>query len=491
MNPGEITRRAAVGGLAAAGLGFALFGPRGSRESAGRIDGRVVLDYWEKWTRHEGDAMREVVRRFNESQDRLHVRYVVTADIGQKSMVAIAGGAPPDLIGLYAFNVPGYAESGALHPLDELAPKFGVTLDQYAEGVRGVMTHEPPGVGVGVGVGVGTEVPTRRVGVHGDDSTRAVGVPGAPPRWFACVNTAGSVALYYSKAAFRDAGLDPERGPRTIAELDEFHARLIRRGRGGGGGGEGGALERVGFFHPEPGWWSWIWAYHFGGSIYDRRRDAALADSRENVAALEWMQRYSHELGVKECQAFKESFGNYFTPENPFLTGKVAMIVQGPWVANLMPAFAPGFEYGVCPMPGLEAGGPPIGHIDTDVIVIPRGARHPEASMEFIAWTQRQDMTELLATAHCKPSPLARASDEFLANHPNRGVQVHYDIFRSPRAFLAPRTRVWQQYKDEFDTHVQRLWRHEASPGEAMARMQARAQGFITRAADQRERRAD
>ena len=31
--------------------------------------------------------------------------------------------------------------------------------------------------------------------------------------------------------------------------------------------------------------------------------------------------------------------------------------------------------------------------------------------MEFIAWTQRQDMTELLATAHCKPSPLAKASE--------------------------------------------------------------------------------
>ncbi len=440
----EITRRAALGTLAGAGLGFALFGPRGERENAG---GRIVLDYWEKWTRHEGDAMREVVDAFNRSQDRILVRYFVTADIGQKSMVAIAGGDPPDLIGLYAFNIPPYAESGALIPFDGLAPKFGLTLDRYAAGVRPVMLHK------------GT--------------------------WWGTVNTAGSVALYYNRALFRDAGLDPDRAPRTIAELDEFHQKLVRKS-------PSGELERVGFFHPEPGWWSWLWAYHFGGRIYDPVADRSTVDSPENVRAMEWMQSYARTLGVDRCKAFKESFGNYFTPENPFLTGKVAMIVQGPWVANLMPAFAPGFDYGVAPFPvtaDLYDPSEPVGLIDTDVLVIPRGARHPEASMEFVAWTQRQDMTEKLARAHCKPSPLAVVSPEFLATHPNRGIRVHYDIFKSRRAFVAPQTRVWQQFKDETDSAVQRVWRLELPAPRVMAALQPRTQGLIDRANDERLRR--
>lgn len=463
---GTMTRRAALGAMAAGGLGFALLGPRGggAAERQAAASGRVVLDYWEKWTRHEGDAMRRVVDAFNQSQTRIFVRYVVTADIGQKSMVAIAGGAPPDLIGLYAFNVPGYAESGALMPLDDLAPRFGVTLEMYAEGVRGVMTHRAPGRSDG-------------------------------PRWWACVNTAGSVALYYNRAAFREVGLDPDRGPRTIAELDEAHRRLVKRRAGNEGRG---TLERVGFFHPEPGWWSWIWAYHFarGGDgsgtpgIYDAAADRATIDAPANIEAMRWMQGYSRDLGQREARAFKETFGNYFTPENPFLTGKVGMIVQGPWVANLIGAFKPDFDYGVCAFPTLDGKGPPVGHIDTDVIVIPRGARHPEASMEFIAWTQRQDMTELLATAHCKPSPLAVASESFLATHPNRGVRVHYDLFRSPRAFHAPRTRVWQQIKDEFDTQVQRVWRDEAPAEQIMRALQPRAQAILDRAADQRRRRS-
>ena len=109
--------------------------------------------------------------------------------------------------------------------------------------------------------------------------------------------------------------------------------------------------------------------------------------------------------------------------------------------------------------------------------------------MEFIAFTQRQDMAEQLATAHCKPSPLARVSEEFLKNHPNRGIRVHYDILRSPDAYVFPRTRVWQQFKDEFDTQVQRLWRLDEQPRVALTELQHRVQSLIDLAADQQRRR--
>jgi ABC-type glycerol-3-phosphate transport system substrate-binding protein len=216
---------------------------------------------------------------------------------------------------------------------------------------------------------------------------------------------------------------------------------------------------------------------------------------------MEWMQGYARELGVDRVKTFQEGFGNYFTPENPFLTGKVAMIIQGPWVANLINQYKPDLDYGVVPFPISELGSrnsersdssvpsSPVGLIDTDILVIPRGARHPEASMEFIAWTQRQDMTEQLARAHFKPSPLAVTSERFLADHPNRGIRVHYDIFNSPRAFIPPPTRVWQQFKDEFDSAVQRVWRLEIEPRTAMTELQARTQGFIDRAGDERRRR--
>lgn len=463
---GLVSRRAALGALGAAAVGYTLFGPRGSAgvpassatnaaAKAGGSGQRIILDYWEKWTRHEGEAMRRVVEAFNASQSRIFVRYLVVADIGQKSMIAIAGGDPPDVIGLYAFNVPVYADSGALLPLAALARPRGVSLEHYSPGVRTVMTHRGS--------------------------------------WWALVNTCGSVALYYNRALFREVGLDPNRPPRTIAELDEMHARLLlREGGGGDTGGAGGPLRRVGFFHREPGWWSWLWGNHFGGAIYDPGSDRATVDSAPNRAAFEWMQSYPRALGVANATRFQDGFGNYFTPENPFLTGQVGMIVQGPWIANLVKAFKPDFDYGVAPFPvadGLYDAASPIGLIDTDVLVIPRGVKNPEASMEFIAFTQRRDMTELLATAHCKPSPLLDQTDDFRANHPNRGIAVHDAIARSERAFVPPRTRVWQQFKDEFDTEVQRMWRLEVEPKAALAAMQARAEAMLARAADERRRR--
>jgi len=443
-NAGAISRRMAIGALAAGGLGFAAFGPRGGKE---RSDGRLVLDYWEKWTGHEGAAMQAVVDTFNASQSRLFVRYLVTNSIHQKALVAILGGAPPDVLGMYAFNVPSYSEANAVMPLDELAPRAGLSLEMYASGMRPIMTYGG--------------------------------------RWYATTNTAGTLAMYWNKALFRERGI--EGPPRTIADLDAAHAALTRTR-------PDGTLERAGFLHMEPGWWSWIWGYFFGGTLYDPATDTARADSPEFVRAYEWMQSYPRGLGLDRVERFRSGFGPYGTPQSAFLTGEVAMVVQGPWMANLINAFAPELDYGVAPMPveaSLYDEARPVTCIDTDVLMIPRGAKNPEASMEFIAYTQRQENVEKLATAHCKGSPMAAVSEAFLAGHPNRGVRLHTAMASSPRAFVAPSTPVWPEFKDVFDTSMQDLWKLAEPAAERLPKVQATASKLLADAAGLRRRRGE
>jgi len=440
----DITRRAAVGGLAAAGLGFALFGPRGQKE---RSDGRLVLDYWEKWTGHEGRAMQKVVADFNESQSRIFVRYLAVNSIDQKTMIATAGGAPPDIVGLWNYNIPGYALSNAILPLDDLARPFGVRLENYAMGVRPVMTFGG--------------------------------------RLYGTVNTGGTLALYYNKGLLREAGLDPERPPRTISELDGCQRRLTIVE-------PGGAIRRTGFLHREPGWWSWLWGYYFGASLYDERANLALVDSPINIQAFDWVQSYPRQFDPAQLETFRSGFGNYDSPLNGFLTGKVAMVMQGPWLANVIGAYGKDIDYGVCPFPvheSLYQESAPIGMIDTDVLVIPRGVRHPEASMEFIAYTQRQDVVEYLATVHCKNSPLAVSSESFLTNHPNRGVRVHDAIAKSPRSFRVPDTRAWLQFKMNFDIALDTIWTLKATPKKVLTDLQVQNQVLLNRVADQQQRR--
>lgn len=452
--------------IGGAGLGFIAFGPRGGKE---RSDGRLVLDYWEKWTGLEGRAMKRVVQRFNESQDRLFVRYFSTNAIDQKTQVAIAGGNPPDIVGLWNYNVPSYADMNAILPLSEISckPEHRIRLERYAAAMQPVMEYNG--------------------------------------KVWAAINTGGSLALYYNKAHFNEVGLGEGNPPKTIAQMDRANHLLTSVSADG-------EVQRVGFVHLEPGWWSFIWGYHFGGSMYDRATDRSTVASAENVQAFEWLQSYSSRFGkgdetpesdekrnqhlrrssLDALERFRSSFGNYDSGLNAFLAGKVSMVVQGPWLANVINAYAKDFNYGVAPFPVVEAfyrPDEPIGLIDTDILVIPKGSRYPEACMEFIAYTQRQDVVELLSTAHCKNSPLATVSNEFVVNHPNRGVRVFENVANSQRGFRCPPTRCWLQFKDISDALMQQVWSQKGPADALVADCQKRTQIVLDAAARTRQRR--
>ncbi len=464
-----ISRRAAVGLLAAGGLGLLLRSPSTDPPLA---RGRLILDYWEKWTGHEGAAMQKIVDAFNASQDRLYVRYLMTNSIHQKAMVSILGGAPPDILGLYAFNVPSYAEANAVLPLEDLAKPHALTLEHWSAGMRPIMTFRMPG-------------------------------SAATPKWYGIINTAGTLGLFWNRGLFREhaaglraRGLDPDRAPRTIHELDAASEVLAATSDGSPVGK--GPLARAGFLHMEPGWWSWVWPAMFGqvaaGGIYDESTDKATCASPACIAAYEWMQSYPRRLGIEHVEKFRAGFGPYGTPQSAFLTGEVAMVVQGPWMANLIKAFAPDLDYGVAPLPvdqSLLDEASPLTCIDTDVLMIPRGAKHPEASMEFIAFTQRRENVEALASAHCKGSPFASVSEEFLESHANRGVRLHTSMAGSPRAFIAPTTPNWPQYKDLLDTAFQDMWKLEAQPAARLGLVEQRANEILATAREHRRMRGD
>ncbi len=440
-----MTRRVAIGAMAAAGAGFALFGRRATEEAPA---GRVVLDYWEKWTGHEGETMRGIVDEFNASQNRIFVRYFAMAGIDQKALIAIAGGSPPDILGVWNFSVPAFAESGAIIALDEMAEEHGIRPGGYALAVWPMLTHRG--------------------------------------RLYAIVSTCGSLAMYYNKGMFREAGLDPEHPPRTIGELDEAATRLTTEES------RGDRLTRAGFLHTEPDWWTWHWGYFFGGTLYDAASERSLAASAENVRAYEWVQTYPQRWGADRLVTLQSGFGWYGTAEHPFLTGRVAMTMQGPWLANLILKFRPEMDFGVAPFPvedRLYDAREPIGLLDSDVLVVPRGAEHPRESFEFIAYTQRQEVMERLSAAHCKNSPLAHSSERFIAEHPNRFLRVHDAIANSPRAFLFPRTRIWSEYAAEFDAAMQGMWRLESPAAAALERVRSATQARLDQVVRMRGRR--
>jgi spermidine/putrescine-binding protein len=117
-----------------------------------------------------------------------------------------------------------------------------------------------------------------------------------------------------------------------------------------------------------------------------------------------------------------------------------------------------------------------VAHCPFDVLVIPRGARHPKEAFEFIAYVNSQGPMEKLCMMHCKNSPLAKVSKNFLENHPNPYIEVFEKLASSPNAHTITSLGIWPEVNDELGNVAQRVYLLEAKPIDALRDAQVRLQ---------------
>ncbi|MDD5706768.1 MAG: ABC transporter substrate-binding protein [Kiritimatiellae bacterium] len=420
-------------------------------------DGRLVIDYWEKWTGFEGDAMQAVIDDFNASQPRLFVKRLVVSQIDQKLMLATAGGNPPDLAGLWSHTVPDFAEKGALTPLDGLARRAGIGADRYTPVFWKLCRHRD--------------------------------------LLWALPTTPATMALHWNRRLFREAGLDPDRPPRSLAELDAMAERLtiVSVVRDGARvklpftnltveerAAREFAIEQMGFM-PSQSWFAEMWGYWFGGDLWDGT-GRITADSPANLAAFRWYRGYPERYGVRNLQSFGASFGNFASPQNPFLGGQLAMVLQGTWMHNFIGKYAPQMDWAAAPFPSADpAKLPDVSIAECDVLVIPRGTRHAAEAFEFMRYLAGQGPAEKLALGQRKFSPLAETSPAFVAAHPNPYIGVFIALAKSPNVRTAPRLTVWKEYRDEMAVALNRLDTLKAAPETALAEVRLRMQQKLDR----------
>lgn len=411
-----------------------------------RTDGRVHVRYWEKWTGFEEEAMRRVVDTFNRRQDRIFVDMLAVSQVDQKMLLSTAGGTPPDVAGIWDFNVVVYADYNAIQPLDEFCARDGIGPEDYLPAYWQLCRHRG--------------------------------------RTFAMPTTPASVALHWNRDAFRRAGLDPDRPPATLEELDAMSDRLLVRDAGG-------KIVQSGFLPAEPGWWNWAWGYWFGGRLWDGTGRATVA-SPENVRAFTWVKGYADRYGSKDLQVFQSGFGNFSSPQNAFLAGQVAMVLQGVWMANYIHNNNPALDWDAAPFPVPEsrpdlARSTPVG---LDVLVIPTGARHPREAWEFIRFVQSQEGMEMLCAGQWKHSPLSRVSERFYREHRNKRIRLFYELARGANTFAPPPVGIWREWQDEMKAAFESIWTGGRAPAEALAYVDRRIQPKLDRYREAVARRA-
>ncbi len=417
--------------------------------------------YWEKWTDFEGEAMARVVDGFNAKERErgktepgyrpIEVEMVVVSSIEQKLLIASAGGNPPDVAGIYSYMTPSYADKGALTDLTARAAQSGIERAQYVGRYYDLTVHRD----------------------------KLWGLPTTP----------ASVALHWNKRLFREAGLDPEKPPETLEELDQMAEKLTkwevtlpsgqketRFGYLRDVPADQKRLLQVGFLPSEPSWWAYGWGFVFGGKLIEG--DEITTASPENIEAYEWVASYPKKLGVDPVQRFRSGFGSFATAQNPFLSGQLAMQLQGVWMYNFIKKFADGMQWGAAPFPP-PAAHPElrgVGNAEADALVIPTGSKHADEAWAFIAYTQQPAVMEELCLGQRKHSPLAQVSDEFYAKHPNPHIRLFRELGTLESAWSAPKTGVWNEYLREMATASDKISNLTLTPREALTQVQERLQ---------------
>ncbi|RMF80969.1 MAG: extracellular solute-binding protein [Planctomycetota bacterium] len=464
-------RRILLGALIAAALLLVAFGPRGVEHAP---PGRVVVTYWEKWTDFEGEAMRRLCALFNDTvgaEKGIYVDYVVTTQIDLKTLIATAGGDPPDLAGLWPHNVSSFASKKALTPLSRAADA-GIDEQKILP------------------------VYYRQCFYH--DTMYAVPL------------TPWSLALYYNQDIFDEfadqlaaAGYSADRPPRTLEELADYASIMQRRD-------SEGRIEMLGFLPgvPETIGWYWLtWGLWCGGDFFDPASQRFRIDTPEYICGYQWVRDFSERIGVREILRFESSLANFNSPDNPFMIGRLVMVQQGPWFANMIRQYAPEIRYGAAPFPTHD--GSEISYCGQDVLVIPAGAHHPDEAWAFIEWlynagpvnvpsgkpqpqrgyeyyevptsagVERRPMPamppiEWLCWIHYKNSPLREVSEAFRQTHPNPALAVHDRAARSPQARTEPPLPNWSELLGEFLAAYRDIWAGKVDVAERLRRSQQR-----------------
>ena len=425
------------------------------------------ITYWEKWNGFEGEAMDAVVSDFNALEVAhakrdphyapIEVEKVTVTKLEQKLLIAIAGGNPPDLAGNYSFTVAAYAEHGALTELGPLLAKTSFDRERYIEHYLRL----------------------------GEYRGKTWALPIAPV----------STALVLNKRLFEEAGLDPEKPPTTIEELDAYAEKLTKWEVTSPSGEKYVAsgylpevpaaqkrLLQVGFLPNEPLWWLFGWGDFFGGRLLEGSDKVSTA-SPANIRGFDWVASYSQKLGVGVIKRFRSGFGNSSSPQSAFLSGKVAMVMQGVWIHNFIEKYAPGLSWSAAPFP-YPAGHPELAQTtraDADMLMIPKGSPHLQEALQFMDYASTQAALEKLCLGQQKFTPLKHVSDDFWRAHPNPYIRLFRELALSKNAVAIPQTAIWNEYNRELSNATDRIQNLKEPPAQALAEVQTKMQAALDR----------
>lgn len=387
---------------------------------------KVTITFWHSWAESDIPKFERIANEFMAANPDIIVKMtrVPGAETDtQKLMTAVTAGTGPDIYLLDRFIAAQRAEAGVLEDLAPLSANFD--LKQFYD--------------------FGIEECTWKGKL-----------------WCLPIDT-DTRMLFYNKDQFKEVGLDPEKPPKTIDELDQYADKLTKKASG--------KVERYGFIPWYNQGWHYTWGWAFGAKFYDPQAGKVLLDDPAFIKSLEWQAKYGEKVG-KEVDPFAGSSGEL----SPFIAGQVSMIVANNYFMDDIKRLKPDMKYGITLIPTAAGVQGPITWAGGWSVVIPKGSKHPKEAFEFMKYYATKGQ-EYWIQEHPNGMPVLKKAAE---NHPKKADPMFKQfIDLLPVAKVRPALPVGALMWDEMTLARDKVVTGQAAPADAAKAAQGKVQAEL------------
>ena len=369
----------------------------------------VTLWYYWENEGHQ-QAMNEMIEAYNQSQDQYKMKANYVPFTDFKKQLSI-GASANELPDLVLLDSPDHASYASMGIFADLTGKFDV--DNYYEGPVASATYEDT----------------------------LYGVP------FGC----NCLSLYYNVDMLKDAGIEP---PTTWDELKEAAQALTTESVTGLAFCS--LQNEEGTFNFSP----WLWST--GATSYEM-------DSEGGIRALSFIKELV-ESGAMSKECINWTQGDVM---NQFISGNVAMMVNGPWQIETMRSEAPDLNWDVTLLPKDKEYASVIGGENYAVIA----GGNEEGALNFLTYATEEEqvmtmMEKLGYISADKDIAAKQFSDEKDAIYKKFVDQLEYAQARGPLP-------EWPEVSDAISLAFNQVMTGEMEPADAAAEAQNTIDGIV------------
>jgi multiple sugar transport system substrate-binding protein len=393
-------RRRLAGSALTASLALALTACFGSSQGGAKDNPNadVTITFWHGWSApSEVKAIQATIDAFEKANPNIHVKAVgnITDDKINQALRA-GGSSAPDVVSSFTTdNVGEFCNSHAFVDLTPFMAKSGI---------------DPT-----------TTFPATQLSYTQYNNDQC-----------ALPLLSDAYGLYYNDA-FKAAGISGP--PKTLSEFDADAVKLTHQ--------SGDTFSQLGFMPDYHFYESTIthFAAQWSPTYFSADGTSNVANDAGLKAAFEWQKGLVDKLGgYSRLEKYRTSFGDEFSNNNAFMTGQVAMIIDGEWRAGMIDDSDSKVHYGVAPFPVPDSMAAQYGkgYITGTIVGIARTSAKQNAAWEFVKYlTSNTDAVVNFANAiNNVPSTTAALASPKVNQDPN--FQSFIKVASDPNSSTTP-----------------------------------------------------